>query len=345
MAVVTSRGCPQPEGDLIEVRESGFIYQDTTRRSRHAFFPSLAQAPEGDVICGLDLGASMTSLDRRSYCCRSEDGGRTWSEPALMFEPDESAHRVSTSCRLSRVLDELVGFACLFDRSHEDAGHTNPRTGGFVRTDLAMIRSADGGGTWSAPRPVVPAIDWRHFEICSPAVALDAGRLVWPTSIWPDWEGRCDFQPYRAIALVSDDGGRTWPHVSDVFDLTASGCAAWEQRQVQLSDGRVLAVRGCARLRQAVRLGRSRRCPQNAMVHAGRLPVRGTVAGASSAGGPRCGRHAPAEAQVGGIVNSMNKVSARDDEGPLNAFAAASLSKRCSEDRVRRASAGYRFGE
>jgi hypothetical protein len=68
---------------------------------------------------------------------------------------------------------------------------------------------------------------------------------LWPSSIWLDWEGRCPIGPHRAIAFVSDDGGRTWPKVSSVMDGSKDRISAWEQKLITLSDGRLMAICWC----------------------------------------------------------------------------------------------------
>lgn len=232
----------------IEILDTGLVYRNPAPhlRSLHAFFPSLVSLPGGGSLCGMDIGSAIAALDRRSYVCRSDDGGKSWSAPAQIFEPDQSVHAVSTSCRLSRLPNgEIVGLACLFDRSRPDAGHSNPETDGFVKTELALVRSTDEGHTWSQPTVIEPPIDWRHFEICSPVVGLADERLLIPTSIWPDWDGHCSVGAYRAIVFVSDDNGRTWPRVADVMDLSDQRITGWEQKQTSLSDGRLMTICWC----------------------------------------------------------------------------------------------------
>lgn len=228
----------------IDMLDTGLIYRNAKPHlvSRHAYFPSLVELSEGRLLAAMDIGSAFEAVDVRSYVCRSEDEGRTWSAPELIFEPDESSHPVSTTCRVARAPDgELVGLACLFDRTLTDEGLANPATNGFVVTKMALVCSTDNGHTWSAPQPINPGIAWRHFETCSPVVMLDARRWFAPTALWPDWQGR---QPLggKAIAFVSEDGGTTWPAVIDVMDGTDQNLTSWEQKMIRLSDRRILAV-------------------------------------------------------------------------------------------------------
>lgn len=228
-----------------KVLSSGYVYRNPKPHlwSRQAAFPSLVALENGDILCAFDRGSAIASLDRRTYISRSSDGGETWSEPGLIFEPDESRHPVSTSCRISRLPGgDLIGLACLFDRTRTDEGHANSKTGGFVRTEMATVRSTDHGITWSRPEPICPAIAWERFEICSPIVAVNSKRLLAPTSIWPDWGGACPHGAHRAIAFVSSDAGRTWPSVTSVLDMAPDPVTGWEQKQAILADGRLMAI-------------------------------------------------------------------------------------------------------
>ena len=130
--------------------------------SRHAYFPSIVELEPNVLFAAMDIGSAFEAVDVRSYGARSTDGGQTWTRPRLLFEPDESRHPVSTTCRVSRAPDgRLIGAVSLMDRRRRDFGLANPKTDGFVRTELALIESKDDGRTWSAPRVIDPPIDRR----------------------------------------------------------------------------------------------------------------------------------------------------------------------------------------
>ena len=229
----------------IRAIDTGLIYRNPKPHlvSRHAYFPSLCALPDGSLVAGFDVGSAFEAVDVRSCASRSADGGRTWSVPVKLFEPDESGHAVSTSCRLAHVGGgEIVGLAALMDRSRPDEGLANPVTEGFCRTEFALVRSHDGGRTFSAPAPGTPPIDWAAFEICSPVfVTGKTGRWLVPTAPWPDWSGRDPFGP-KAMAFVSPDAGRTWPDSVDVMNRRNDRIAFYEQKLTTLADGRTLAV-------------------------------------------------------------------------------------------------------
>ncbi|MDC0936797.1 sialidase family protein, partial [Pirellulales bacterium] len=177
------------------------------------------------------------------YVCRSSDGGLTWSEPDLIFQPDESQHPVSTTCRIGRDSEgNLIGWACLFDRTSSDAGLANPATEGFCRTDFCTVRSTDEGTTWGAPQPVEMPVEWNAFETCAPPIVLAPQRLFVFTRSWRDWEGNASPWGVDGMALLSHDDGKTWPDFVRVFGGRESNRSANEQALTRLTDGRILAM-------------------------------------------------------------------------------------------------------
>ncbi len=89
----------------INIVDTGHVYRNPKPHlwARGASFPTLVQLDDGELLAAMDIGSAFESLDIRSYLCRSKDGGRSWSEPDKIFEPDESEHPVSTTCRIGRV--------------------------------------------------------------------------------------------------------------------------------------------------------------------------------------------------------------------------------------------------
>lgn len=227
----------------IQVVDTGLVYRNDKPHlwSRHGYFPTITRVGD-ELICALDIGSAFEAIDVRSYCCRSSDGGKTWSAPALIFDPDKLGGAYSTSCRILNVGNsDLVGLACLMDRSRADMGLANPATEGFTRTEFGLVRSHDAGKTWGPYEPMKLPIDWAAFEICAPITQLRSGRWLAPTSFWPDWDGNNPYGPASA-AFLSDDRGQTWRKHVITFNGRPSRRMYVEQRIVQLTDSRVLAV-------------------------------------------------------------------------------------------------------
>jgi hypothetical protein len=227
----------------IDMIETGLIYRNSKPHlySRQATFPSLALLPSGEMLAAFGIGSGFESADNHTEYARSSDGGRTWELAGPIFT-ERTERPTSSNVRISRIPDgELVAFGARWDRSRTDEGLTNEATLGFVETELILLRSSDDGRTWQGPFAIEPPLVGPSFEICSPIVPLRDGRWLAPTATWKGWDGESP-NGMKAIALVSHDRGRTWPEYVDVMNGAAEGLIYWEQKIVDLGDGRLLAV-------------------------------------------------------------------------------------------------------
>ena len=231
----------------ITIIESGIVYRNPKPylRAIHTWHPSIAQLADGTLVACFDLGQAVEALDYRTYCSRSIDGGRTWSEPRRVIAADHptAPHLSTHSLRISRPGNsgELVGFGEFYYRDNPEQGQVNRDNLGIVPTQLFLVRSHDGGVTWQPPELIEAPLVGPGFEICHAIVELTDGRWLAPTSTWRGWHGD---QPNgtKAIALVSEDRGRTWPYSIDVMDHTHRQVITWEQSLVQMGDGRLVSV-------------------------------------------------------------------------------------------------------
>lgn len=230
----------------IDLVDAGIVYRNPKPylRAVHAWHPSLVRLPNGELLCGFDLGQAVEALDYRTYTARSADGGKTWSEPQRLF--DDPVQRPSThSVRLGLLTDgTILGFGGRYYRDDPEEGLTNRENLGFVPMDLITVTSRDGGRTWSAPRTISPPLVGPAFEICHWVIELSDGRLLAPTATWRGWNGEAP-NGMQAIALVSHDRGETWPEWMSIVNQWDRGVVSWEQGLTQLADGRLLCVVWC----------------------------------------------------------------------------------------------------
>ncbi len=223
--------------------ETGLIYRNAKPHlaSRQASFPSLALLPDGDLLAAFGVGSGFESVDQQTLQARSGDGGRTWTLEGPLFS-EQTPTPTSSHVRISRMPSgELLAFGARWDRSRPDQGLTNPATLGFVETELILLRSLDNGRSWLGPTLLTPPLVGPSFEICSPVRALRDGRWLIPTATWKGWDGAAPNGMF-ALAFVSEDQGRTWPTYVPVMDGRAEQVIYWEQKLVELDNGRVLAV-------------------------------------------------------------------------------------------------------
>lgn len=126
---------------------------------------------------------------------RSRDDVRTWSQP----------QRVAQASRPSAAALDAVGLTTLHDGTMLLPYNEVELHGSYDDRDvtLFLLRSTDGGYTWSEPVRVASDI----YEPCMYGQILEyaGGALLWP--IW----GRCrPGERWRSGLLKSYDGGVTW---------------------------------------------------------------------------------------------------------------------------------------
>ncbi|MFO1023417.1 MAG: sialidase family protein [Planctomycetales bacterium] len=186
-------------------------------RAVQAWHPSIAVLESGEWVCGFDLGEAAESLDYRTYVSRSSDEGKSWSEPVRLLA-DLPEQRSTHTLRISGLRDgTLVACGARFFRDNPEEGLTNRANLGFVPLDLLLLRSRDGGRSWSEPQVIRPPLAGPAFEVCHAVTELSDGRWLWPTQTWPGWEGDLP-NGMKAVAFVSRDRGKTWNEFLDIFE-------------------------------------------------------------------------------------------------------------------------------
>ncbi len=228
---------------MIQLLDTGIVYRNPAPHLRaiHAMHPTLAQSPDGELVAAFDLGQGPESFDYAPHVARSGDGGRTWSAPARMFT-DDHPRRCTHLARIGSTRDgALTAIGARLFRDSDEEGLVNRANFGYVPMDLLFLSSRDKGRTWDGPRVIQPPLVGPSFEICHPIRERVDGTLIAPMSTWKGWDGAAP-NGMKAIALVSRDGGRSWPEYIDVMDDWANGVMHLEQSVVELADGRLLAV-------------------------------------------------------------------------------------------------------
>lgn len=228
---------------MIRCLETGLVYRNPKPHLRavHAWHPCVVRLDGGELVASFDLAQAPESLDYRTYVSRSGDDGQTWESPVPLFE-DAGFRRSTHSVRVGRTKSGLlIGFGARWYRDDPEEGIINRATMGMVPMDLILLTSSDAGRTWNGPSRIEPPLADCSFEICHSIVELEDGRLLAPTATWRNSNGEAP-HGLKAVALVSEDQGQTWPSYLDVLDGTSEGVVHWEQSLVELPDGRLLAV-------------------------------------------------------------------------------------------------------
>lgn len=210
--------------------------------SVHAYFPSVVYLDNGDLLASFCLGEAFEAANLNSYISRSQDLGKTWEKEVPILKDNTESLR--SNCVRLTAFDKGVVWAVLVvhdRRDHPRSGLANPENLGFVPTQTYLIKSFDYGHTWNEPELVTPPLVGPSFELCSPIIALEEGKLVWPTSTWRGWDGYCP-NGMKMVGWVSGDEGNTWPDYVDVMSDTERGIIFWEGKIIELKNRTLLAT-------------------------------------------------------------------------------------------------------
>ncbi|MCC6683045.1 MAG: exo-alpha-sialidase [Phycisphaeraceae bacterium] len=225
----------------VSILRTGLIYRNPAPhlRSQHAYYPSVIRLEDRAWLASFVLCSAMESMDAQIYLVRSEDDGETWSKPIPLHR--KSPTHTETG-RITQISDgQTVLLLSESERVDPNIGATNSATLGHVPNRMSLYRSDDGGITWQGPEWIDPPLVGPTFELCSPIVELPDGRWLLPTSTWRGWDGDAP-NGMKAVVLISEDKGKTWPQYADVMDRYSEGILHWEQKVTPIDDDRVLAM-------------------------------------------------------------------------------------------------------
>jgi len=114
--------------------------------------PSMVLLPDGDLLCVMRTGYTHD----RMCLCRSSDGGRTWTEPAL-------THAFGVDSTLIVMRDGTL--ACAYGVKGRDGG----------RRERRLMLSFDGGETWPVDLVVYAGTGGTYPSVCE----LGPGELLY----------------------------------------------------------------------------------------------------------------------------------------------------------------------
>lgn len=226
VALASAFHAPGAPATLVKEKDV-IIYSDD---QFHSAFPSVVRRPDGTLLVAFRrapnravFGEKSTNhTDANSYLVsvRSEDNGETWSEdPELIL-----AHPFGGSqdpCLIQLADDSILcasyGWALPRTDAWKSWGKV-PSAGDFTFMGGYLVRSLDGGHTWSdiIEPPVLPGNEAKN-AFNEPLTAYNrgsmyqgkSGRIFWAVAqqIFDDGERRTDNH-----LLTSDDGGLTWDY-------------------------------------------------------------------------------------------------------------------------------------
>jgi hypothetical protein len=223
----------------IEIEPLGVVYEaPAAEPAGHACEPRIVRLVDGTILVSHRSGTRRESNDGRPHVLRSRDEGRSWEDLGRPFDPPSAAGWDLRGMGLAQlrggdVLAVVIGLDKRLDRPVY-----NPSGEGLVPIANHFTRSADAGGSWSAP--------WSLSGQPIPQTASQ-GLLALPDGdVLMTFEGFKEYDEpgiwrYRGGMLRSRDDGRTWGEqvISAASDYEADphDTMWWDPRIARLADG------------------------------------------------------------------------------------------------------------
>jgi len=189
-----------------------FSHDDPDSVQRVACYPSLARLSDGRILCTFRVGQTKSGPDENIRIAQSEDEGQSWQ--LLPFVPDTTLNEMPGSLSLGHLVETSPGHLLLvaswINRADPTLPISHPETGGCLELRLVKSHSSDGGNSWSAIEEI-SNVPFPQPEVSGPIITLSTpGHLLLPMENQKHF-GDPDPIDEKCYALLSFDGGKTWP--------------------------------------------------------------------------------------------------------------------------------------
>lgn len=234
----------------VELVSDGILYRNPRPgyKAECAFQPNVVPLSASEAVCFYRLGSAFYSADGRLGKLRSEDGGETWSQEGLVWDPaDDRASCSYTAPHGTRLRDgTLVLVAHRRNRSDPEKLVFNPETGGMRAWQTVLFRSTDDGDSWTAPEPLdLPGNG--VVDTPSQLIELNDGRWFLACEQWKAWDDNAPLH-IKGFALFSEDRGKSWGNRIDFPSASDTKKMYSHSRYTQMRDGRIAALQWTQRI-------------------------------------------------------------------------------------------------
>lgn len=204
----------------------------------------LAAYPDGELVCTYRRSDEHIASVSEAWCCRSKDGGRTWTDHKLIsrsaWDPDKACW---VAPQLGQGRDGTLYL--LIDRGQKKSKFDWPMLSAWQLPDRGMSNhlfvSKDRGKTWQGPTKtdnvggepsyIIELSNGDLMYTRTDAKATTAIKV--PTLPW-------GANYYRSTAVFSSDRGKTWNRTSVLADDPLAGDC--EVGICEYAPGKLLAI-------------------------------------------------------------------------------------------------------
>lgn len=228
---------------MMRVIESNSIYENPMPRlkSIHSMFPFICQRRDKSLLAIHTVGEAFESVDSKACISYSYDGGKSWSEPKVMFDRSKFGYPVSDYCKPTVLADgRIVALGYAYCRKDVSLPLSNEKSGGLLDDFVFYSISEDEGKTWGEMTEIECA--WGpHVEASAPITVLQNGTWITPITGFPTWEGEMT-SALCGRMLRSEDEGKTWNDNAVCMVFENRQVTYYEQRACQLESGVVICI-------------------------------------------------------------------------------------------------------
>ncbi len=225
---------------MLEIIDQGII---SCQPGRGAYCPSIKQLRDGSLIASQDVGSTLGSTDHSIEVLHSSDSGRTWENSGPIpggTADDEWFYRIPDIEELPD--GRLVMRATRFEVADSELFDGDDEA--VLLGEALLYWSEDDGRSWSAPQIVpvdLPPEKYTWNGAGGRLLQISQSRWMYAMETFKP-RGSKDPLDQKAIAVFSNNQGKTWGELTVVADDPEGRLFWWDQMHTLLPDGRIYGM-------------------------------------------------------------------------------------------------------